>query len=476
MTLLPFATLTIAAVAVLLYGVLTPRATSAQVAAWAQRGLGVTALATLPSWLLRHPASFNGMLYFNYAALWFTYVFLIATSVAVCLAAEHLDTGAADHREVHALLLLSCLGMMVMAAGGNLVMIFIGLETMSVTLYVLAALAGLREEGSNEAALKYLLLGGFATGFLVYGMAFLYGATGTLDLQRMQLIIGDKQYQSGYLMLGFALVTVGLGFKVALVPFHMWAPDVYEGAPTPITAFMAVGPKVAGFAAMLRIFSFAGVAAAPVWGPPLAALAVLTMLVGNLAALAQTNIKRLLAFSAIAHAGYLALGVVAGTRDGVQAVLYYGATYAFLSLAAFAVVLVVHGPHNDRLDISELAGLSRRSPFLAGCLALALIGMAGLPPLSGFVGKWLLFMAAVRQGYVVTAALGILCSAISVFYYFRLIRLMYMEEPAAEAPALVIPPLTRQVLLGTLIGTVLLSIPVAVAFVPLAGWCAGILG
>lgn len=435
-------------------------------------GLAVSGIALLLAGTARTNSSFGGMLNMDGTAVWFHIVFLITTALTVALAADHFKDLGAEHREIYALLLFACMGMMLMAAAGNLVVLFIGLETMSVALYIMAAMGGRRQESSNEAALKYLLLGAFATGFLVYGMALLYGATGSLAFATISDTVAAGSAHVGYLAIGLALLTIGLGFKVALVPFHMWAPDVYEGSPTVVTAFMAVGPKLAGFAAMWRILHDAALPAQQQWMPVLAVLAVVTMLVGNLAALTQTNIKRLLAYSSIAHAGYIALGVMAGNQTGLQGVLYYAATYAFLSLAAFTVVLIANGDTNEQLHIDELRGLGKRAPLAAASLTVALVGMAGIPPLSGFLGKYLLFSAAVQSGHVAVAAIGVLCSVISVYYYFRLIVLMYMQPPVEGAQQIEITGYTKCALVATLVGTIILSLPIGWPIVLMAGWCA----
>lgn len=402
---------------------------------------------SIRGWACGHMLNVDG------AGMWLWLVFLAATAGTIVLADEYFR----DHGEVFGLLLLACCGMMLMAAGGNLVVIFIGLETMSVALYVMAAMGAPSDRGSKEAALKYLLLGAFATGFLVYGMAYVYGGTASLDLGAIAKVLTDGGGYLGIAQLGFALLLVGLGFKVALVPFHMWAPDVYEGAPTVVTAFMAVGPKVAGFAAMLRILVGAAGALHAQWAPVVAVLAVATMLVGNLGAIPQTNIKRLLAYSSIAHAGYLMLGILAGSAAGAKGLLYYSASYAGLSLAAFAVVLVVNGASNDDLGLDGYRGLYQRCPLAAASLAVSMLGMAGMPPTSGFFGKLMLFRAAVQGGWVWVAVLGVLCSFISVYYYiFRLLWPVFMAEPAEDAGRLELPERARQVLLVTLVANIVL--------------------
>lgn len=437
---------------------------------WSLGGLAAAAAAALLVSVMGDSDSFAGMLRLDSVTVFFWLVMLAATAGALLAADERLRPEGVKRAESLALLLFACLGMMLMAAGGHLLLIFLGLETMSLALYILAGLNGQRDPRSNEAALKYLLLGAFATGFLVYGMAFVYGGCGSLQVHDTVVAVGFGNADGAFLSVGLGLLTVGLGFKVALVPFHMWAPDVYEGAPTPVTAFMAVGPKVAGFAAMVRVFIDAAGGLAESWAPLLALLALLTMLLGNLMALAQSNLKRLLAYSSIAHAGYLAVGIVAGAL-GVQAVLYYGLAYAAMTLGAFAVVMIVAGD-GERLALDNYAGLAKRSPLAAGAMTLFLLALASIPPTSGFLGKWLLFVAAVQAGYTWLAVLGVLCSLIGIFYYLRIVVRMYFDEPANAEPVAISEP-SRQLVWAAGIATALLSLPTGLFFVWLAGRAVG---
>jgi NADH-quinone oxidoreductase subunit N len=323
---------------------------------------------------------------------------------------------------------------MIMASSLDLMTIFLGLETLSIPLYILAGF--LREQRkSNEAALKYLLLGAFASGFLLYGIALVYGATGSINLQRVAQALASGQVSSPTLLsIGMGLLIVGFGFKVAAVPFHMWAPDVYEGAPTSVTAFMIAGTKAAAFAAFLRILMTGLPALQPDWSRMLWVLAVLTMTVGNVAAIAQTSIKRMLAYSSIAHAGYLLVALVTGTKLGSGAILFYLVAYACMTLGAFAAIVALAHREEERLTIDEYAGLGLTRPALGAAMALFMFSLAGVPPTAGFMGKLYIFSAAVQAGQIGLAVIGVLNSVISAFYYLRITVVMYMS-PAKSEPA-----------------------------------------
>ncbi len=333
--------------------------------------------------------------------------------VAILLSPSYLTRVRLPAGEYYALLLLSTVGAMVTVASGTLATLFLGLEILSVPLYILAGLAR-RSQRSQEAGLKYLLLGAFATAFFVYGLALIYGATGSIDLRR----IGEAA-RSPLLDAGVALLTIGLAFEAALVPFHAWAPDVYEGAPLPVTAFMSVMAKIGAFGGLLRVFPLGIPQLADQWMPALAGLAILTMVLGNLAALFQTNVKRLLAYSGIAHAGYLLIGVASGGAAGVWSVLFYLLVYAAMNLGVFGVLLLLErqGAEADRLD--DLSGLVGRAPWAAVALAAFMVSLAGLPPTAGFIGKLYLFRAALGAHQTTLALVGVLTSVVSVYYYLR---------------------------------------------------------
>jgi NADH-quinone oxidoreductase subunit N len=298
----------------------------------------------------------------------------------------------------------------------------------------LYTLSGFRtaELRSNESALKYLLLGAFASGFFLYGIALIYGATGTTVLRRIAAFLAEGKPPGSLFLLGGGLLLVGFGFKVASVPFHMWTPDVYEGAPTSVTAFMIAGTKAAAFAAFLRVF----LSAAPIlherWSVAMWILAVLTMTLGNLVALVQQNIKRMLAYSSIAHAGYLLVALVAGGASGASSALFYLVVYALMNLGVFAVMIALQSRGQELLLLPDYAGLGFRRPALAACMALFMFSLAGIPPTAGFMGKLYIFSAALDGHYPVLAVIGVLNSVISVYYYFRVIVVMYMNEPSSE--------------------------------------------
>jgi NADH-quinone oxidoreductase subunit N len=309
---------------------------------------------------------------------------------------------------------------------------FLGLELMSLCLYVLAGFRRVRFE-STEAAMKYFLLGAFASGFLLYGIAFLYGATGTTNLERMGGWLVESPLAGGAMVLtGTALALVGFAFKISAVPFHMWTPDAYEGAPTSVTAFMSAGAKAAGFAALVRVAAVV-LSHVPVpLGALLGGVTVLTLVVGNVVAILQTNLKRMLAYSSIAHAGYALVGVVAGGPKGHAAVLFYLAVYAALALGAFGTLTLLGRGLDERLDVRELGGVGKRHPWLAALFTLFLLGLAGIPPTAGFAGKLYLFQAAVEAGHVKLVIVALLASVVSVYYYLRPVVVMYMQEPTGS--------------------------------------------
>jgi NADH-quinone oxidoreductase subunit N len=329
--------------------------------------------------------------------------------------------------EYYALVLFAALGMMLMAAAGDLIVIFLGLETMSIAVYALAGFIR-RDPRSNEAAIKYFLLGAFSTGFLLYGIALVYGATGTIRLELIRATLESGVAANPLLLLGLGMMLIGFGFKVAAVPFHMWTPDAYEGAPTPITAFMAVGVKLAAFAGFLRIFMANLGAISTEWTQVLWILAVLTMTAGNVIALVQSNIKRMLAYSAIAHAGYVIIGMAAGDRGAGGAILYYLLAYAFTNLGAFAVVVALDRGAESHDEIADYRGLARDHPGLAVAMALCLLSLTGVPPLAGFVAKFYIFAAALNAGLVWLVVIAVLNSVVSAYYYVGVIVAMYMQE------------------------------------------------
>jgi NADH-quinone oxidoreductase subunit N len=314
---------------------------------------------------------------------------------------------------------------------------------MSISLYVLAGYTRTRMI-SNESALKYFLLGSFATGFLLYGIALIYGSTGTSDIKAISKFIAGTGFQSPTIIMGMALLIIGFGFKAALVPFHMWTPDVYEGAPAPITAFMSAGPKAAAFAAFARIFMEALPSLQGKWTAVIWIMAVLTMSVGNIIALVQDNIKRMLAYSSIAHAGYVLVAFLSAGELGITSILYYMLAYTFMNIGAFAIITLLGGRGEERVHIEDYRGLGFKHPFAAIAMSLFLFSLAGIPPTGGFMGKFYIFSAAVKEGYIGLAIIGVINSVVSVYYYLRVTVAMYMQDPStakgSEAPALIFSP------------------------------------
>jgi NADH-quinone oxidoreductase subunit N len=339
--------------------------------------------------------------------------------------------------EYFALILFATAGMMAMASGLDLVTIFIGLEVASISQYILASFRW-HADRSNEASVKYLLLGAFASAFLLYGIALTYGATGSTHLVEIAAALKTAGVAGNPLLIaGIGLMLVGLGFKVSAVPFHMWTPDVYEGAPTAVTAFMAAGPKVAVFVALLRILGFGFDAARPDWTALVWWLAVLTMVVGNILALVQKDMKRLLAYSAIAHAGYVLVALVAGADLGGIGVLFYLVVYSLTTLGSFGVVALAKSEDDGGTAIENFAGLGWSRPWLGLAMAVFMFSLAGIPPTAGFIGKFYIFGAAIQQGHVWLAVIGVMASLVSVYYYLRVVVLMYMRPAASEAPFLI---------------------------------------
>ncbi|MEE3201681.1 MAG: NADH-quinone oxidoreductase subunit N, partial [Acidobacteriota bacterium] len=318
------------------------------------------------------------------------------------------------------------LGMMFMASGIDLITLFIGLETMAIAFYILAGFLK-PSQRSNEAAVKYFLLGAFSLGLLLYGMSLLYGATGTTSLNGIAAALAGGE-RSLILTLALILIGAGMGFKIAAVPFHMWAPDVYEGAPTPVTAFLSVGSKAASFAMLLRIFFVGLPFLVSDWQTLFWVLAAITMTVGNIAAITQTNTKRMLAYSSIAHAGYVLVGVVAGTERGITATLVYLWVYLFMQLGAFAILSMLRRQDVVGDELKDLSGLYFRKPFAAIAMLIFMLSLGGIPPTAGFMGKVWVFGAAIDQGFIWLAVIGVVNSAISLYYYYRIIVFMWLKE------------------------------------------------
>ena len=375
---------------------------------------------------------FSSMIVIDPFVTYFELLFLLAAFVTILLSLHYLTVEEKVHGEYYALLLLAVLGMMIMVKAEDLIIVFLGIETLSLPIYILAGY--LREEvKSNESSLKYFLLGAFSTAFLLYGIALAYGATGSTNLHTIARSIQETDLlKSPLLLASMGLLLIGFGFKVSMVPFHMWTPDVYEGAPTAITAFMAVGVKAAAFSSFLRVFLSSFPELRPTWSELLWVLSVLTMTIGNVIAISQENIKRMLAYSSIAHAGYLLVGMVAGGEAGISSMLYYLLAYTLMNLGAFGVVIACGVKGEENVLIRNYAGMGIRYPVLGFCMSVFMFSLAGIPPLSGFAGKFYIFSSAIKSGYLWLTIIGVLNSLISVYYYLRITVLMYMREPEKE--------------------------------------------
>jgi NADH-quinone oxidoreductase subunit N len=378
------------------------------------------------------------------------------------------STQGLEHTEVFPLLMFAVSGMLMFPAADDLLTMFVSLEVLSLPLYLLCGLARRRRLLSQEAAMKYFLLGAFSSGFFVYGIALTYGYAGSMGFAQIADAVASNAGGRGFLLGGIALMAVGLLFKVSAAPFHSWTPDVYQGAPTAVTAFMAASTKVAAFGALLRLFYVAFGANRSDWIPMVWVVAILTMVVGSVLALTQTDVKRLLAYSSIAHAGFILTGflgirslaeVAGGSLTGVSAVLFYLTTYGFMNIAAFALVSVVRDGGGETTHLSRWQGLGKESPLVAGLFAFLLLAMAGIPMTSGFMGKWAVFAAALSAGAWPVVIVGVLASAVAVYFYVRVIVLMFFAEPVGEGPTVTMPSaLTSSVIAVGVAATLVLGI------------------
>ena len=364
----------------------------------------------------------------------FAKMILLATCAMAVLISYHYLSRRQIHRgEYYPLILFATAGMTLLAASNDLLLTFLALEVLSLPLYVLAAFAR-RDDASQESGLKYFLLGAFSSAFLLYGIAMMYGATNTTNIS--EIVTRVTAAEPRLVFFAMAMLAIGFGFKVAAVPFHMWTPDVYQGAPTSVTGFMAAGTKAAGFAGLMRVFL---VALGPLqwdWRPVLWIVAVLTMVIGSVIAITQTDLKRLLAYSSIAHAGYVLVAVVAANNDGIAAALFYLLVYAFMTLGAFAMIIASAPDGKERLSLSDWTGIGQRHPLFAGVMTLFLLSLAGIPPTAGFMGKFFVFSAAAEAGETGLVVVGVLTSAIAAFFYLRVIVAMWLQDPEPGAQPL----------------------------------------
>ena len=392
--------------------------------------LAVVIIAGVETWFLSDNIAhiFDRMFMFDGYSVFFKFVFYLGTILSILLSINYMKIEGGNYGEYYVLILFALSGMMIMASGTDLLSIYVGLELMALSIYILTGFT--QHYGrSNEAAMKYIILGAFSSGVLLYGMSLIYGLTGTTQLSDLALALKGQEGMDMSLVLAIIFLVAGFGFKVAAVPFHMWAPDVYEGAPTSITAFMSVGPKAAAFAAILRVFLEALGPVAGSWETILALVAVLTMATGSIFALVQTNIKRMLAYSSIAHAGYALLGVVAGGRDGISSVMLYMLTYTLMNMGIFGTIILLRKGDFRGENIHDYTGLSKSNKLAALLMLIFLFSLAGIPPTAGFVGKFYIFMALVGKGLIPLAVIAVIFSAVSAYFYIRIVMLMYMKEP-----------------------------------------------
>ena len=375
---------------------------------------------------------FGGSITVDAFSVFFNCIFLAAAMLVAIVSYKYLETAGEHHGEYYGLILFAQCGMYFLATGTDLVTLFIGLELMALCFYVMVGFLR-SDKRSNEAAMKYLLLGAFSSGFLVYGFSVMYGMAGSTKLSDIRTAIEARPPGDPVVFLALATTAVGLLFKISVAPFHMWAPDAYEGAPTPVTAYLSVASKAAAIAFLLRIFlgPLASVRAA--WEPVLAVVAVLTLTIGNLAAINQTNIKRLLAYSSISHAGYMLLGLVAGNSTGINGIQVYIMVYAFMTLGAFLVVVALRRRNIIGEDIDDFAGLMHKSPGYAVLMLIFLLSLAGIPPTAGFLGKYYIFLSLIQTGHYVLAVIATLYVAVAIYYYFRIVRSMFAREEAEKS-------------------------------------------
>ncbi|MCX6057258.1 MAG: NADH-quinone oxidoreductase subunit N [Chloroflexi bacterium] len=429
-TILPLTVLTVWACVLLLADLFIPKDRKGITAFLSALGLAVTLGLTITQ-VGHENTGFNNMVVVDGFAAFINILLLASGLLGIALAYGYIKRMGLERGEYYILMLFSIVGMMLMAQASDLIIVFLALELLSIPLYVLAAFARPNLQ-SEEAGVKYFLLGAFSTGFVVYGIALIYGATGTTSLSGI-FFAASNGTSSLLLTIGAALLLVGFGFKVAAVPFHMWTPDVYQGSPTAVTAFMSSGAKIAGFAALLRVFATAFPSIAVDITPILWVLAALTMIVGNISAISQTNIKRMLAYSSIAHAGYILMAFVPyGNKEvlpiSIAAGLFYLVSYAVTNFGAWSVVIALEKAEGKGLEISDFAGLARKYPALAIAMTVFMLSFIGFPPTLGLVGKFYLFRAVIAGGYTGLAIIGGMTSLVSAYYYLRVVVNMYMHE------------------------------------------------
>jgi len=470
---LPMLLLTLFALGILLIDLFLPKQWKRVNAVIAIVGLAFSAIAVGKlQWAYRAAeqrhlsfidSGFMGSLLMDPFAIYFFYLFLAGAAIAVLMSMRYLEIEEENHGEFYALMLFSVVGMMCMAAGFDIVLLFIGLELMAISTYVLVGFLR-RDRRSNEAALKYLLLGAFSSGIFAYGLSLFYGLTGTTNLGKMaaelQQIVATRP-NDPVVIFALLATTTGLLFKIAAVPFHQWAPDAYEGAPTSITGFMSVAVKAAGWAMLLRIFLFGLYPLRSMYVPLLIFVSIATMTGGNLAAITQTNLKRLLAYSSIAHVGYMLLGLIASdgqtNSTGIMAILVYLLVYTFMNLGAFAVITSLRRRNIIGDEIDDIAGLYFKAPTEATLMLVFLLSLAGIPPLAGFWGKYFIFLSLIQTGHYTLAAVAVLYAVVGLYYYMRIANAMLMRQPI-EAEPMRLSPAMGLALTITAAGTIVIGL------------------
>jgi len=376
---------------------------------------------------------FNGSVTIDNFSIFFNWIFVIAALVVAIASYKYLEVSGEHHGEYYALILFAQSGMYFLATGTDLVTLFIGLELMALTFYVMVGFLR-ADKRSNEAAIKYLLLGAFSSGFLAYGFSVLYGIAGSTKLADVLNALATKDPWNPVVFLAIATTLVGLLFKISAAPFHMWAPDAYEGAPTTVTAYLSVASKAASFAFLLRIFKDMPLPLRDVWNPMLAVIAVVTLTVGNLGAINQTNIKRLLAYSSVSHAGYMLLGLIAGNQTGINGIAVYIMVYTFMNIGALLVVVAMRRANIIGEELDDLAGLVHKNPWYAFLMLIFLLSLAGIPPTAGFLGKYYIFLALIQTGHYALAVFATLYVAVAIYYYFKMVRSMFNRDADEKAP------------------------------------------
>jgi NADH-quinone oxidoreductase subunit N len=421
-----------AGIVTLLYEALVPRPKAEAHLSLSLVGLGAAAGASIALWnRTGDPTVLAGAIQADRFAVVARLVIIAVAAVGLLYGTHYYGRSGDERRgEFYPLVLFATMGMTLITAAADLIVVFLALEILSLSLYVLTGLS--RRGQATEASMKYFLLGAFSSAFFLYGVAMAYGATGTTRIPDMARALSGQTGSQALALTGFGFLAIGFGFKVSAVPFHMWTPDVYQGAPTPVTAFMAAATKVAAFGALIRVLDVSFQPLAWSWEPIVWVIAALSVVVGSILAIAQSDVKRMLAYSSVAHAGFILTGLTASNQDGIRAALFYLISYAVMTLGSFGVVMLVSARGEEQTSLGSYAGLGRRQPLLAGLMTLFLLSLAGIPPTAGFIAKVGVFGAAIRAGHWSLALVGVLSSVVAAFFYLRVIVLMYMQEPAGE--------------------------------------------